>query len=91
MPNGYRSGVCAHKRGKIWICTGPNGSDYSTDGGKNWKPFIYLKGFNVCSIRGNSLWLAGKVPARVRLKFLLKVQQEAEIIRSSPRGTPPRY
>lgn len=91
MPNGYRSGVCAHKRGKIWICTGPNGSDYSTDGGKNWKPFIYLKGFNVCAIRGNSLWLAGKVPARVRLKFLLKVQQEAEIIRSSPRGTPPRY
>ena len=91
MPNGYRSGVCAHKRGKIWICTGPNGSDYSNDGGKTWKLLFYVKGFNVCAIRGNSLWLAGKTVARVRLKDLLKVQQEAEIIRSSPRGTPPRY
>jgi hypothetical protein len=91
MPNGYRSGVCTHKCGKIWICTGPNGSDYSTDGGKNWKPLIYVKGFNVCAMRGNYLWLAGKTATRIRLKDLLKVQQEAEIIRSSPRGTPPRY
>jgi hypothetical protein len=91
MPNGYRSGVFAHKRGKIWICTGPNGSDYSTDGGKNWKPLFYVKGFNVCATRGIYLWLAGKTATRIRLKNLLKVQQEAEIIRSSPRGTPPRY
>lgn len=91
MPNGYRSGVCAHKRGKIWVCTGPSGSDYSTDAGKNWKPLFYVKGFNVCTIRGNSLWLAGKASARIWLKDLLKVQREAEINRSSPRGTPPRY
>jgi len=91
MPNGYRSGICAHKRGKIWVCTGPNGSDYSTDGGKNWKPLFYVQGFNVCSIRGNYLWISGKASARIRLKDLLKVQREAEIIRSSPRGTPPRY
>ncbi len=91
MPGGYRSGVCSNKSGKIWICTGPNGSDYSTDGGKNWKPLFYVQGFNVCSIRGNYLWISGKASARIRLKDLLKVQREAEIIRSSPRGIPPRY
>ncbi|NBP04811.1 MAG: hypothetical protein EBV15_01130 [Bacteroidetes bacterium] len=75
MPNGYRSGVCAHKNGKIWVCTGPNGSDYSTDGGKNWRPLTHVSGFNVCAIHGNTLWLAGKATngvQRYRLKELIK-------------------
>jgi photosystem II stability/assembly factor-like uncharacterized protein len=94
MPNGYRSGVCAHKKGKIWICTGPNGTDYSMDAGKNWKPLFSVEGFNVCAIRGGYLWLAGKASAGIQrhpLKKLIKKQQDAEIIRTSPRGIPLRY
>jgi hypothetical protein len=94
MPSGYRSGVCSNKSGKIWICTGPNGTDYSLDGGNNWKKLDTLTGFNVCTIRGNHLWLAGKASVGIQrhhLKKLIKKQQDAETIRTSPRGIPPRY
>ncbi len=38
-PTGYRSGV-AYFDQKEWLITvGPNGSDFSSDGGKNWKNF----------------------------------------------------
>lgn len=38
-PQGYRSSVVATKDGNLLICSGRNGIDYSTDGGKNWIPF----------------------------------------------------
>lgn len=59
MPGGYRSGVCADKKGKIWICTGPNGTDISTDAGKNWKP-LDKQGYHVCAAGKNTIWMAGK-------------------------------
>ena len=36
MPNGYRSSVAYDEKTKTWITVGPNGTDISTDDGKNW-------------------------------------------------------
>ena len=37
-PHGYRSSVAYDPATKTWITVGPNGSDYSTDDGRNWHP-----------------------------------------------------
>jgi photosystem II stability/assembly factor-like uncharacterized protein len=36
MPHGYRSAVAWDAAAKMWITVGPNGTDVSTDDGKNW-------------------------------------------------------
>jgi photosystem II stability/assembly factor-like uncharacterized protein len=38
-PGGYRSAVAYVTPHKMWIATGPSGSDVSLDGGKSWKAF----------------------------------------------------
>jgi len=37
-PHGYRSSVAYDAEQKLWITVGPNGTDISTDDGKNWTP-----------------------------------------------------
>ena len=37
-PHGYRSSVAYDSTTKTWITVGPNGTDISTDEGKNWRP-----------------------------------------------------
>ena len=37
-PHGYRSAVAWDAENKAWIAVGPNGSDISDDGGRNWSP-----------------------------------------------------
>ncbi len=37
-PHGYRSSVAYDPTTKTWITVGPNGTDISTDDGKNWRP-----------------------------------------------------
>ncbi len=37
-PHGYRSAVAYAPTHKTWITVGPNGTDISTDDGKNWRP-----------------------------------------------------
>jgi photosystem II stability/assembly factor-like uncharacterized protein len=37
-PHGYRSSVAYDAGTKTWITVGPNGTDISTDDGKNWRP-----------------------------------------------------
>ena len=37
-PHGYRSAVAYDTTAKTWITVGPNGTDISTDDGKNWSP-----------------------------------------------------
>ena len=39
-PHGYRSSVAYDADQKLWITVGPNGTDISTDDGKNWRPLI---------------------------------------------------
>jgi photosystem II stability/assembly factor-like uncharacterized protein len=36
-PHGYRSAVAYDTQQKLWITVGPNGTDISTDDGKNWR------------------------------------------------------
>jgi hypothetical protein len=36
-PHGYRSAVAYEPASKTWITVGPNGTDISTDDGKNWR------------------------------------------------------
>jgi len=36
-PHGYRSAVAYDAASKAWITVGPNGTDISTDDGKNWR------------------------------------------------------
>jgi photosystem II stability/assembly factor-like uncharacterized protein len=37
-PHGYRSAVAYDEKTKTWITVGPNGTDISTDDGRNWRP-----------------------------------------------------
>jgi photosystem II stability/assembly factor-like uncharacterized protein len=37
-PHGYRSAVTYDAPTKTWITVGPNGTDISTDDGRNWRP-----------------------------------------------------
>jgi len=37
-PHGYRSAVTYDENTKTWITVGPNGTDISTDDGRNWRP-----------------------------------------------------
>jgi hypothetical protein len=38
LPHGYRSSVAYDPNTKTWITVGPNGTDISTDDGRNWRP-----------------------------------------------------
>jgi len=42
-PHGYRSAVAYDPNHKLWITVGPNGTDISTDDGKNWRALKPLK------------------------------------------------
>jgi hypothetical protein len=37
LPRGYRSAVAYDSASKTWITVGPNGTDISTDDGRNWR------------------------------------------------------
>jgi hypothetical protein len=37
-PKGYRSSVAYDASARTWITVGPNGTDISTDDGRNWRP-----------------------------------------------------
>ena len=38
QPHGYRSAVAYDPTTRTWITVGPNGTDISTDDGRNWRP-----------------------------------------------------
>ncbi len=38
LPGGYRSAVAYAPKTNTWIAVGPNGTDFSTDDGRNWQP-----------------------------------------------------
>lgn len=59
MPGGYRSCVEFIGKNKL-LCTGPTGTDVSTDGGLNWKPYSSV-GFHVVrkAKNGKAVFFAG--------------------------------
>jgi photosystem II stability/assembly factor-like uncharacterized protein len=38
LPHGFRSAVAYDAKQRLWITVGPNGTDISSDDGKNWHP-----------------------------------------------------
>ncbi|HSJ68612.1 MAG TPA: YCF48-related protein [Anditalea sp.] len=72
-PSGYRSGVTYFPRFHWVITVGPNGSDYSSDGGENWERFSD-EGFHAVKLSksGGSVWAAGSGGRVARLNFVKK-------------------
>ena len=44
QPHGFRSAVAYDPKSKTWITVGPNGTDVSTDDGRNWRAVTQSKG-----------------------------------------------
>jgi photosystem II stability/assembly factor-like uncharacterized protein len=65
--SGYRSAVAWFAPSKMWIATGPSGSDVSTDGGKTWRNFDGAAYFAL-SFAGSSGWAMGPKGAIAKLK-----------------------
>ena len=60
MPGGYRSGVAYFAQDQLFIATGTNGTDYSTDFGKTWMPVDTASYHSIQPIAGKSeAWLSG--------------------------------
>jgi len=58
-PSGFRSAVAFLADRKVWIATGPSGSDVSVDDGQSWKPFD-KGGYNAVSfVSGEAGWAVG--------------------------------
>ncbi len=61
-PSGYRSSVARvvnHDGTKVgYVCTGPNGTDFSRDGGITWER-LKLPGYNVVAFAGGFVWMVG--------------------------------
>jgi hypothetical protein len=58
-PHGYRSAVAYDSSQKLWIAVGPNGTDISSDDGKNWSP---LKPSNDDPADADKHWNALSLP-----------------------------
>ncbi|MBM3967364.1 MAG: oxidoreductase [Planctomycetes bacterium] len=67
-PRGFRSAVVyASKYNRPWICTGPNGSDWSADG-LAWEPLSDV-GFHALSVANDgTVWASGSEGRVARLK-----------------------
>lgn len=59
-PSGFRSGVQYFQRFHWLVCVGPNGSDFSKDGGENWIRFSD-EGFHAVKMdkTSSSIWASG--------------------------------
>jgi photosystem II stability/assembly factor-like uncharacterized protein len=57
-PAGFRSAVAYLTDAKLWIATGPSGSDISLDNGADWKQFDST-GYNALAFSGASGWAVG--------------------------------
>lgn len=69
-PTGYRSGVAFFSQQEWLIAVGPNGSDFSKDGGINWGNFSE-EGFHAVKAGGaqGSVWASGGKGKVAKLKF----------------------
>jgi photosystem II stability/assembly factor-like uncharacterized protein len=68
-PSGYRSAAAYFTDEKMFLVTGTSGSDFSTDGGKNWKQFD-TAAYNAMSFAAGAGWAVG--PNGAIAKFLAK-------------------
>ncbi|HEX7317359.1 MAG TPA: hypothetical protein VF297_25900 [Pyrinomonadaceae bacterium] len=87
-PGGYRSCVAyvPGTRGRKLIAVGPSGSDYSTNGGRTWKP-LGAEGFHALSVAptGDAAWAVGENGRVARLDAPSKLPPRT---RKSPTAAP---
>lgn len=70
QPAGYRSCVAIHPLKNIAVCTGTNGSDFSTNNGQTWEKItLENTGFNACMFSENFIWFAGNKGAWKKLNI----------------------
>ena len=70
MPGGYRSGVAYFKEDQLFIATGTNGTDYSTDFGKSWLPLDTVGYHSIQPVPGQSAaWLSGSDGKVTKLRW----------------------
>lgn len=70
MPGGYRSGVAYFKEDQLFIATGTNGTDYSTDFGKSWLPLDTVGYHSIQAVPGASAaWLSGSDGEVAKLRW----------------------
>jgi hypothetical protein len=88
-PGGYRSSVAYDPIQKLWITVGPNGTDISTDDGKNWRP-LTPSGYDPpdADKNWNALSLPFVVGPHGRIGKLRTITQNTP---SAPAKTPPAH
>ncbi len=70
MPGGYRSGVAYFAKDQLFIATGTNGTDYSTDFGKSWLPLDTAGYHSIQPVPGQSAaWLSGNAGKVAKLRW----------------------
>lgn len=70
MPGGYRSGVAYFSSDNLFIATGTNGTDYSTDFGVTWLPLDTMGYHSIQPVPGQSAaWLSGDEGKVAKLKW----------------------
>ncbi|HEY0308625.1 MAG TPA: hypothetical protein VGB94_10725 [Acidobacteriaceae bacterium] len=75
MPHGYRSAVAYEEKSKTWITVGPNGTDISTDDGRNWRA---LKPISTDAPDADKNWNALSLPYVVGPKGrIAKLREDA--------------
>ena len=69
-PGGYRSGVDFIPETSFAICTGPGGTDYSEDHGRNWNSLSDL-GYHAVSFGKDKFsgWLSGSNGRIARIEW----------------------
>ena len=70
QPGGYRSAVVSDSHGNL-LAVGPNGTDFSRDGGVHWKS-LDAQNFNAASFAETEGWAAGGKGTIARLKTQYK-------------------
>jgi len=70
MPGGYRSGVAYFSGDKLFIATGTNGTDYSTDFGITWLPLDTIGYHSIQPVPSQSVaWLSGDEGKVAKLRW----------------------
>lgn len=71
FPSGYRSGSSwVPGRGGVALAVGPSGSDFTLDGGRNWRNFNNGSFDSVECLEGGVCWASGEDGRVARLVFL---------------------
>ena len=87
FPHGFRSSVAYDPTTKTWITVGPNGTDISTDDGRNWRA---LKPTPVEPADADRNWNALSLPFVVGPHGRIgKLHPEALVTATAAKGTKP--